>query len=197
MLKIEKLGNYKPVGKQKVKKQIILCHTSREASDYLASLNFRYNEKYDKIPNFFIDRWGKVFQLLPENSHSNIFREENINRNSVILMLENLGWLEKKPLSDHYINWNGSIYKEKVYEKKWRDYFFWQPYTLNQIESTAELCKLLINDLNINKQCIGHNTKIDGIQKYEGIVSRSNFLTSHTDLNPSFNFESFEKLIEK
>jgi len=112
-------------------------------------------------------------------------------------MLENLGWLEKKPLSDHYINWNGSIYKEKVYEKKWRDYFFWQPYTLNQIESTAELCKLLINDLNINKQCIGHNTKIDGIQKYEGIVSRSNFLTSHTDLNPSFNFESFEKLIEK
>jgi N-acetyl-anhydromuramyl-L-alanine amidase AmpD len=197
MFKIEKLGNYKPIGKQKVKKQIILCHTSREAGDYLASLNFRYNEKYDKIPNFFIDRWGKVFQLLPENSHSNIFREENINRNSVILMLENLGWLEKKPLSDHYINWNGSIYKEKVYEKKWRDYFFWQPYTLNQIESTAELCKLLINDLNINKQCIGHNTKIDGIQKYEGIVSRSNFLTSYTDLNPSFNFESFEKLIEK
>jgi N-acetyl-anhydromuramyl-L-alanine amidase AmpD len=197
MLKVEKLGNYKPVGKQKVKKQIILCHTSREASDYLASLNFRYNEKYDKIPNFFIDRWGKVFQLLPENSHSNFFREENINRNSIILMLENLGWLEKKPLSNHYINWNGSIYKEMVYEKKWRDYFFWQPYTVNQIESTAELCKLLIEELNINKQCIGHNTKIDGVQKYEGIVTRSNFLTTHTDLNPSFNFESFEKLLEK
>jgi N-acetyl-anhydromuramyl-L-alanine amidase AmpD len=174
-----------------------LCHTSREASDYLASLNFRYNEKYDKIPNFFIDRWGKVFQLLPENSHSNFFREENINRNSIILMLENLGWLEKKPLSNHYINWNGSIYKEMVYEKKWRDYFFWQPYTVNQIESTAELCKLLIGELNINKQCIGHNTKIDGVQKYEGIVTRSNFLTTHTDLNPSFNFESFEKLLEK
>lgn len=196
MFKIEKLGNYKPIGKQKVKKQIILCHTSREAGDYLASLNFRYNEKYDKIPNFFIDRWGKVFQLLPENSHSNIFREENINRNSVILMLENLGWLEKKPLSDHYINWNGSIYKEKVYEKKWRDYFFWQPYTEIQLKTCAEICQILTDDFSIDKKCIGHNTKIEGVEKFSGIVSKSNFDSKFTDLSPAFDFEVFLKFFE-
>ena len=196
MLNVEKYGNFKPAGKQKRKKQIILSHTSREVEEYLTSLKFRYNEKYDKIPNFVITRYGKILQLLPESGHSNFFKVENINRNGVIVSLENLGWLEKKPLSSHYINWKGSIYNEKVYEKKWRDYFFWQPYTKNQIESLVTLCKKLTEDLHIEKRCIGHNTKVEGVEQYEGILCRSNYETFYTDLNPSFSFETFEKLLE-
>lgn len=196
MFNIENIGKFKPTGKQKVKKQIILCHTSREAEEYLASLKFRKNEQYDKIPNFLITRWGKVIQLLPETSHSDIFKDKNINRNAVIVFLENLGWLEKKPLSNEYINWNGSIYNEQVYEKKWRDFFFWQPYTKNQLEATANLCGLLNEELKIKKRCVGHNTKIEGIDKFEGIVCRSNFSSIYTDLNPSFNFETFEKYLK-
>lgn len=195
MLDVEKYGNFKPTGKQKRKKQIILCHTSREVEEYLASLKFRYNGKYDKIPNYVITRRGKVKQLLPNVAHSNFFRDENINRNSVIICLENLGWLEKKPLKNHYINWKGSIYNEQVFERKWRDFFFWQPYTTSQIESTAKLCSMISEELQIEKRTIGHNTYIDGIEKYEGIVSRSNFDSIFTDLNPSFNFETFEKLL--
>jgi len=40
MLNIEKYGNFKTTGKQKKKKQIILCHTSREVEEYLTSLKF-------------------------------------------------------------------------------------------------------------------------------------------------------------
>lgn len=196
MLNIEKYGNFKPTGKQKRKKQIILCHTSREVEEYLTSLKFRYNGKYDKIPNYVITRRGKVLQLLSDSSHTNFFQEENTNRNAVIICLENLGWLEKKPLSTYYINWKGSIYNEQVYEKKWRDFFFWQPYTTSQLESTANLCKKLSEELQIDKRCLGHNTKIEGVEKFEGIVTRSNFDTIFTDLNPSFNFETFEKLLE-
>jgi len=196
MLDVEKYGNFKPTGKQKRKKQIILCHTSREVEEYLASLKFRYNGRYDKIPNFVITRRGKVIQLLPSTSHTNFFRDENINRNSVIISLENLGWLEKKPLKNHYINWKGSIYNEQVFEKKWRDFFFWQPYTTSQIESSAKVCSMLSEELQIEKRTIGHNTYIQGIEKYEGIVSRSNFDSTYTDLNPSFNFENFEKLLK-
>jgi hypothetical protein len=111
-------------------------------------------------------------------------------------MLENLGWLEKKPLTNHYINWKGSIYNEQVYEKKWRDYYFWQPYTSEQIQKTAELCKHLIDTLQIEKTCVGHNTKVDGIENFEGICSRSNYNSTFTDLNPSFNFETFIKFLE-
>ena len=196
MLNIQKYGEFKPTGNQKKKKQIILCHTSREVGEYLSSLKFRYNGSFDRIPNYVVTREGKVLQLLSNTSHTNYFPDENVNRNSVIICLENLGWLEKKPLSNSYINWKGSIYNEQVYEKKWRDYFFWQPYTTSQLKSTADLCNQLIQTLRIENRCIGHNTKVEGSTKYEGIVSKSNFNSNFTDLNPSFNFEAFRKLLE-
>ena len=196
MLNIQKYGNFKPKGKHKNKTQIILSHTSREAEQYLTSLRFRYNSSFDKLPNFVITRGGEVLQLLPENSYSNFFNIESINHNSVVISLENLGWLEKKPLSNYYINWIGSIYKEEVYEKKWRDFFFWQPYTKNQINSLALLCNQITESLQIEKRCIGHNTKIEGITKWNGIISRSNIDVKYTDLNPSFDFENFSKLFE-
>ena len=196
MLNIQKYGEFKPTGNQKKKKQIILCHTSREVGEYLSSLKFRYNGSFNRIPNYVVTRNGKVLQLLSNTSHTNYFPDENVNRNSVIICLENLGWLEKKPLSNSYINWKGSIYNEQVYEKKWRDYFFWQPYTTSQLKSTADLCNQLIQTLRIENRCIGHNTKVEGITNYEGIVSKSNFNSNFTDLNPSFNFEAFRKLLE-
>ena len=196
MLNIEKYGNFKTTGKQKKKKQIILCHTSREVEEYLTSLKVRYNSKYDKIPNYIVTKDGKILQLLPDEGHSNFFTESNLNRNSIIVCLENLGWLEKKPLTNYHINWKGSIYNQEVYEKKWRDFFFWEPYSEEQVKSTAELCSHLTEILKIKKRCIGHNTRFEGVEHFEGIVSKSNFDGKYTDLNPSFNFENFIKLID-
>jgi hypothetical protein len=107
MLNIVSYGNFKGVGKQKRKKQIILCHTSREVEEYLTSLNFRYNTHYDKIPNYIITKNGKVLQLMHDSCYSNIMYDANVNRNSIIVMLENLGWLEKKPLTEYHVNWIG------------------------------------------------------------------------------------------
>jgi N-acetyl-anhydromuramyl-L-alanine amidase AmpD len=196
MVNFEKHGNFKPVGKYKKKTQIILCHTSREVEEYLASLKFRYNSKYDKIPNYVVTREGKVLQLLSTQGYGNFFDDHITNKLSIFVMLENLGWMEKKPLTNHYINWKGSIYNEQVYEKKWRDFYFWQPYTPQQIKMTAELCKHLTETLQIEKTCIGHNTKVDGIENFEGICTRSNYDSNYTDLNPSFNFETFIKFLE-
>ena len=196
MLDVIEYGNFKPTGKQKKKKQIILSHTSRDVETYLMSLKYRYNGKYDKIPNYIVDRDGKILKLLNDNEHTNYFSDPNVNRNGIVICLENLGWLEKEPLKNSHINWIGNIYKEKIYEKKWRDYFFWQPYTDIQIEKTAELCKSLIKNLSIEKDCIGHNTRINGIERYEGIVTKSNFDSEFTDVSPAFNFVQFLKHIE-
>ena len=196
MVNIERYGKFKPTGKYKQKTQIILCHTSREVEEYLASLKFRHNSKYDKIPNYVVTREGKVLQLLSDQGYGNFFDDHITNKLSIFVMLENLGWLEKKPLTNHYINWKGSIYNEQVYEKKWRDFYFWQPYTPQQIKMSAELCKHLTETLQIEKTCVGHNTKVDGIENFEGICSRSNYDSNYTDLNPSFNFETFIKFLE-
>ena len=196
MIDIIKYGEFKPVGKQKKKYQIILTHTSRNINDYLKSLMFRLNGKYKKIPNYIITREGKILQLLGNNEHSEYFNEPNINRNSIIISLENLGWLEKEPLTDHYINWIGDIYKGKVFERKWRDYFFWQPYTESQIENLGKLCKELFETVKIKPQIIEHNTKINGIEKYVGVITKSNFDTNFTDVSPAFKFNELLKYIE-
>ena len=196
MIDIIKYGEFKPVGKQKKKHQIILTHTSRNINDYLQSLKFRLNGKYKKIPNYIITRDGKILQLLGNNEHSEYFKDPNINRNSIIISLENLGWLQKEPLSDYYINWIGDIYKGNVFERKWRDYFFWQPYTESQLISLGKLCKTLFDTVKIKPQIIEHNTKINGIEKYPGVVTKSNFDTTFTDVSPAFKFEEFLKYIE-
>ena len=195
-MEIIKYGEFKPVGKQKKKHQIILTHTSRNINDYLQSLKFRFNGEFKRIPNYIITREGKIIQLLGNTEHSEYFKDPNINRNSVIITLENLGWLQKEPLTDHYINWIGDIYNGKVFEKKWRDYFFWQPYTEEQVQSTDSLCDKLFKEMKIKPQIVEHNTKITGIEKFVGVVSKSNFDTNYTDLSPAFNFNELLKNIE-
>ena len=196
MIDIIKYGEFKPVGKQKKKHQIILTHTSRNLNDYLQSLKFRFNGSFKRIPNYIITREGKVIQLLGNTEHSEYFKDPNINRNSIIISLENLGWLQKEPLTDHYINWIGDIYKGNVFEKKWRDYFFWQPYTEKQVLSTNSLCDKLLKEMKIKPQIVEHNTKIVGVEKFVGVVSKSNFDTNYTDLSPAFNFNELLKNIE-
>jgi N-acetyl-anhydromuramyl-L-alanine amidase AmpD len=183
-------------GKQKKKKQIILTNTGRDVEEYLTSLKYRMNGKFKRIPHYIVTKDGKIIQTLPDEAYSNYFTEPNVNRNSIIISFENLGWLEKVPLKDYYTNWIGNIYKGSTYEKKWRDYFLWEPYTEIQMQSAAELCIKLVTEHKIEKKCIGHNTKIDNVDKLSGIVSRSNFETIYTDVSPAFNFEKFTTYIK-
>ena len=170
-----KYGNFQSVGKNQNKKQIILTNTSRNVKDYLQSLKYRYNGKYDKIPHFLIKKGGEILQLLNTNTYSNHLEPEQVNKTSIIICLENYGWLKKNPLNSSYINWIGDIYKGDVYEKKWRDYFFWQPYTETQIEYTAKLCKKISEETGIPVEVVEHNTRINGVEKFRGITSKSNF----------------------
>jgi len=88
------------------------------------------------------------------------------------------------------------FYKQGIFEKKWRDYFIWQPYTTSQTETTAKLCNYLLEENSIEKNFIGHNTKIDGAERYEGVICRSNFDSMYTDLSPAFDYGYLQKKIE-
>lgn len=189
-------GNFKTQKKLKYKEQIVLCHTSREIGEYLISLKFRNTGKYDKLPHYIITRKGEILEILSPNYATDFVIDKNLKKQHIIVCLENLGWMNKKPLSDTFLNWIGNIYIDKVYEKKWRDYFLWQPYTDIQIEKTVELCKSLCEKFSIPNKFVGHNTKIEGIENFKGIVSRSNFNSRFTDVSPAFPFETFKKEIE-
>jgi hypothetical protein len=64
------------------------------------------------------------------------------------------------------------------------------------LEKTSELCKELSKKHDIPLQCIGHNTKIKGVDSYLGIITRSNFDEFATDISPAFDFEKFLKLLK-
>jgi N-acetyl-anhydromuramyl-L-alanine amidase AmpD len=178
------------------KTQIILVHTSRKIEEYLTSLKYRHNGNYNKIPHYVISREGRIIQLLDDQDYSEFFNDPTYDNRSIVISLENLGWLEKEPLKNHYINWIGNIYKEKIVDKKWRDYFFWQPYTEIQMDSLVELCKDLSKKMSINLTCVGHNTKTNRMETFDGIFTRSNFDENYTDVSPAFDFESFIKKLE-
>ena len=196
MLEIKKLGKFSKFEKNKKKTQIILCHSSRNRLDYLNSLKNRKNGQYDRIPNYFITREGVIYNLISDDSYSNFFKDKKINSQSIIICLENLGWLTKTPLGLSYSNWIGDIYSKDIFEKKWRDKIFWQPYSDQQMESLVNLCKNVLKKFSINKNFIGHNTKVEGIILFNGIVCRSNYNNKFTDLSPAFNFEKFKTKIE-
>ena len=195
MFDLIKYGEFE-VGDHNNKIQIILINTLRDKETFLNSAKYRFNGKNQKIPNYLITREGKIIQLLENTESPKFFLDKKINQNSIIVCLENLGWLQKEPLNENYINWIGDIYKGNVFEKKWRDYFFWEPYSKIQIEATAFICKKLFEEISIKRQAVGHNTKINGAERTEGVLCRSNFSQDFTDVNPSFDFELFLKYIE-
>lgn len=40
--------------------QVLLCNTERDIKNYLNCLKFRNNGKYHKIPNYVVDKKGKI-----------------------------------------------------------------------------------------------------------------------------------------
>lgn len=196
MLNIIKYGKFQKFEKNKKKRQIILCNSFRPPEEYLSSLKYRNNGKYDKIPNYLITKEGKIISLIPDDSYSNFFFDKEVNKNSIIICLENLGWLDKKPLDISYTNWIGDIYNKEVFTKKWRGKLFWDKYPKNQFESLVEISKKLLIKFSIDNKFIGHNTKVEGIKLYNGIVCKSNYNDKFTDVNPSFDFELFKQNIE-
>lgn len=196
MLNIKKYCKFSKFEKNKNKKQIILCHSYRPKNEYLNSLKNRNNGKFDRIPNYFITKDGDILSLISDDSYSNIFTDKEINRNSIVICLENLGWLQKTPLGLSYSNWIGDIYSKDIFEKKWRDKIWWEPYPIKQIDSLIGLSKKLLTKFSIDFKFIGHNTKVDGVKLFNGIVCKSNFSNRYTDLSPSFNYEYFKNNIE-
>ena len=58
--------------------------------------------------------------------------------------------------------------------------------------SCAKVIDYLCLKHNINKQLIGHNTKIEGVEKFEGIATKSNYSAYWNDVTPAFDFEELK-----
>jgi hypothetical protein len=197
MVDLSKSTEFNLQGKTEEKRLIILCETKRNYLSFIQSLKHRYNGKNPYLPNYVISRDGEVYKVMEPNSYSKFMNNDKIDKRAIIVCLENLGWLKKNALDGTYLNWIGDIYKKEVFEKKWRDKFYWQPYNKEkQINSLVELIKGLCDDFEIPKDCPETNVIIENIENYKGVVSKSSFSFMFKDLNPSFDFKLLKKKLK-
>tara|TARA_R100001198_G_C5214005_1_gene198358 strand:+ start:143 stop:706 length:564 start_codon:yes stop_codon:yes gene_type:complete len=170
-------------------KQILLCNTNREYKYYTKGIKYRLNGKYQRIPNFVVKKDGKT-EFLNKEDVTSFFLEGYHKKDSIIVIaLENRGWLRRRSTDGKYVDWLGDIYNNKAHEKKWRGELFWDGYTTEQMKEVAKLIDLICEVKKTEKNFIGHNVLVDGVQDFKGVVSRSNYNEYWTDLGPSFNFE--------
>jgi hypothetical protein len=182
-----------------IKKQIIIGHTGSYNMNHYIKWTTRLNGKYKKTAAYTIDLEGNIFNHFDPLFSSNLIGNPEIDRKSIIILLENEGWLIKDTENNQFLNWIGHIYSNpsEVIERRWRNYQYWAPYSNKQFESAANLVCQLCEDFLIPKIVISHNTKIeDGLSEFEGVLYKSNIDKNNTDLNPSWNFEGFKTKIE-
>jgi hypothetical protein len=193
---LSKLTEFKSLGVNHKKTQIILSETKRNYKNYINSLKYRYNGKNPYLPNYVVTKNGEIYKILENYEYSNFMNNETIDKKSINIVLENFGWLRKNPLDDTYLNYVGDIYKGDTYEKKWRDFVYWDKYGEKQLLSLSELVKNICENMNIKKECVGTNVRYDEVVNYEGIVSKSNFDFIYKDINPSFDFKLLNKQLK-
>lgn len=175
----------------------MLTHTSRGINYYMMGLKYRYGGKYEKIPNYLISKDGNIKNFFEPKYSSNYFGVKKIDNRSIIICLENNGWLKKHHLSGKFMNWIGDIYFNKPFEKKWRGYGFWDSYTDEQYEALSGLILELTEEFDIPLEYVGHNTKVTGVENFKGITSRSNYSDIYTDVSPSFDFEKLKNKVDE
>ena len=186
------------IKEETIKKQIVIGHTATNKMKHFIKWVTRLNGKYSKTAAYTISTNGKIYQHFDPIYSSNILKNTELDKRSIIILLENEGWLTKNNEKNEFINWFGDIYNkpENVVEKRWRGYTHWVPYTDKQFDSTLWLTKKLCDEFYIEKFAIPHNTKLENFDDFKGVLYRANLDKDYTDLNPSWNFEYFKYKLE-
>lgn len=181
------------------KTQIVIGDTFNGDMRHFFGWEHRYNGKYKKTAAFTIDAAGLIYRHFDPKYKSNFFDIKELNDKSIVILLENYGFLYKDVEKKEYITWLGDIYNKStsVTDKRWRNNRFWDTYTEEQIESCLKLVSSLCDEFNIPKKAISHNTKIDNFFDYSGVLYHSNVNKNCTDLNPSWSFDIFKEKLEQ
>ncbi len=178
-----------------IKKKIIISNTTLIDMDHISRYKFNSNKK--NIPHFTIDTLGNIFQHFDTKYYSKYLNESKINKESITICFSNLGWLKYKVSDDNYFNWCNIEVNDsnKIFEKEYRSYRYWNTITDEQHKSIVKLCKYLLNKHNtIEKNSINHLFDEENWIDFSGILYHSNITHDNMSPGPSFNTKLITKL---
>lgn len=178
------------------KTQIVVGHSYRPNMLHYAGWIYRLNGKNKKTSTYTISKEGKIYQHFDPIYYSDFINNQQ-DKASISITLENIGWFRKDAMIDRYVDWLGYNYKRQpneVLTKRWRNHTYWDKYTEQQMESLKELVKFLCEEHKIPKNFIGHNVYDENVDLYKGITFRSNYYQESTDVSPAFDLEILKNL---
>jgi N-acetyl-anhydromuramyl-L-alanine amidase AmpD len=172
------------------KTQIIIGHNGRKDMRHFDGWSRRDFSEYKKTSTYSIDRDGKIYQHFDPKYYSDFVGHEQ-DKCSISICLVNVGWLKYNDFLKNYTDWLGHTYSSnnKLIKKPWRNKDYWFPYTAEQEKSLFYLVDKLCEDFNIERDFIGNNVYNQDVDIYKGIVFRSNYDTTLTDVSPAFNMD--------
>jgi hypothetical protein len=186
--------NYHPTKTKKT--QIIIGASLRKQNNniiHLQSKDFGLSKKW---PTFTISREGVIYQHYDPIYYSDYMGVKEIDKKAISIVLENMGMLFYDTNKECMVNWINEECNEKfVFDRLWKNARYWETYTKEQYQSLAFICNYLIKEFDINKDALGFNVFHEESENFHGIVTRSNYDSDYSDLNPSFDFQKFLKML--
>lgn len=190
---VKEINHYKT---QNVKNQIILATSLRKDSYHITRLQHKEFGKTKRWNTFTISRDGTIYQHYNHKFHSDFLGIKEADKQSVSIVLENMGSLFETSTGKH-INWLNEVCDEEhIITKNWFGYNYWENLGDEQISSTVNLCKQLCEQFNIPTICIDFHHYHKDIVKFRGIVFRSNYIRDSSDINPLFDIEKFNAMLK-
>lgn len=178
-----------------VKTQIVIATSLRKDSYHITRLSHKEFGNTKKWNTYTINRNGTVFQHFDTKYHSDFLGIKEADKQSVSIVLENMGCLFKSP-SGKYINWLNEVCdEENVINKKWLGYNYWEKFTKEQVETLVLLCREICETHNIPKVCVDFHHYHKDMLKFRGIVFKSNYIEDSSDINPLFNIPEFNEML--
>ena len=190
---VKEVNRYKTII---AKTQIIIASSLRKDSNHIIRLQNRDYHKTKTWNTYTISRSGLVYEHYYPKYHSDFLGIKEADKKSISIVLENMGCLFVAA-DDKYSNWINEVCDtDMVEERKFLGYSFWEKFTSKQMENTVNLCRLLCEEFCIPKTTIDFHHYNKDIVKYKGIVFRSNYVEDSSDVNPLFDIQKFNELLQ-
>lgn len=177
------------------KNQIIISSSLRKDNYHIKRLQNKDYGNTKKWNTFTISRNGNIHQHYDDKYYSDFLGIKESDKKSISIVLENMGCLFET-ISGKYINWlNEFCNNDRVVEKEWLEYNFWEKYDDEQIDSLINLINFLCEKHNIPKKFIEFHTYHKNINKFNGIVFKGNYIEDTININPLLNINRLTKML--
>lgn len=181
--------NFHPTKTKKT--QIILGASLRKDSNHILHLQTKDFGQTKKWPMFSITRTGKIYQHFDPEYYSDYMGNKEIDRKAITIVLENMGMLFYDVNKECMVNWINEECigdDDLIFQKVWKNARYWENYFPEQYLSLGLLINSLIDEFNIERNGLGYNVYDENTVNFNGIVTRSNYDSDYSDVNPAFNF---------